>query len=178
MVRFVVCIDDLDRHTDGKSVKILEAVQLRFNETAPPTSSSAGLFTEHGGWQVFCAKVTCRWLRASWGCRSSRQACCTAASRETPVEEGCACRHADHCQAPSGGASDEATSAGFWTRLARVCVNPADPVDAQPLTLTDVEDEFDSATRKAPPFMSVFVRTPRPRPPCGQPLVCVPIAVG
>ena len=63
-------IDDLDRCSDGKSVEILEAVQLLFNETAPG-SSSAGLLTEHGGWRVFCAKVTCSWLRikerpASW----------------------------------------------------------------------------------------------------------------
>ena len=55
-------IDDLDRCTDGKSVEILEAVQLLFNETAPG-SSSAGLLTEHGGWRVLCAKAACSWLR-------------------------------------------------------------------------------------------------------------------
>ena len=60
----VMCVDDLDRCKDGKSVKTLEAVQLLFNETAPPTSSGAGLFTKHGGWQVFCAMATCCWLRA------------------------------------------------------------------------------------------------------------------
>ena len=55
-------IDDLDRCSDGKSVQILEAVQLLFNETAP-NNSSGGLFAEFGGWRVFRAKIACSWLR-------------------------------------------------------------------------------------------------------------------
>ena len=60
MVRFVLYIDDLDRCTDGKSVQVLEAVQLLFNETVP---AAGGLLAEDLGWVVLWAKATVSWRR-------------------------------------------------------------------------------------------------------------------
>ena len=82
VVRFVMYIDDLDRCSDGKSVMILEAVQLLFNETSPK-SSSTGLLTEYGGWLVFCAKVSCWWLRVKAWFKVRLPAWCGASSGPT-----------------------------------------------------------------------------------------------
>ena len=41
-----MCVDDLDRRTNGKSVQVLEAVQLLFNEAVP---DAGGPLADHGG---------------------------------------------------------------------------------------------------------------------------------
>lgn len=39
-VKYVITIDDLDRCTDGKAIKVLSALQLFFNEIAPPVEDA------------------------------------------------------------------------------------------------------------------------------------------
>ena len=39
-VKYVITIDDLDRCTDGKAIKVLSALQLFFNEVAPPVEDA------------------------------------------------------------------------------------------------------------------------------------------
>ena len=60
VVRFVMCVDDLDRRTNGKSVQVLEAVQLLFNEAVP---DAGGPLADHGGWLVLWAKAAVAWRR-------------------------------------------------------------------------------------------------------------------
>lgn len=65
-VRFVMYVDDLDRCNNGKSVEILEAVQLLFNEVAP-ANVIAGSMTEFSGFERIEA-YTWWFLRKNVGC--------------------------------------------------------------------------------------------------------------
>jgi len=98
-------IDDLDRCSKGKSVQILEAVQLLFNETLPERSESA--FDAHSGWLMFCAKMTVSWQLLWLWVRSGCNRCGCRGSGAWSVRDG---RHTRTTRTANLWTSPSATS--------------------------------------------------------------------
>ena len=182
VVRFVVYIDDLDRCSDGKSVMILEAVQLLFNET-PPEDLEDSLIAEFGGRAVRWARLSCfltrLWSRTT-SCFSCGNCpgCFSCASGDTASAER---SFAQICKLDSeSNWLDE--SYENWIAAAAVTAESeaganhsqdqdggskpqssntsADGSAASQLNLKppkSAEDGFELEIRSAPPFISVFV---------------------
>ena len=145
-------IDDLDRCSDGKSVMILEAVQLLFNETPPevPESSKEGLLAEYGGKTMYWAKMVLRvWSCWLWlfSCQSCGAWCCCFA-QQSPLSGNGFCRGLEKVK---GTAID----AGYKTRQFEQGYLG---VKLTPLLASFDPDQTEIGKR--PPFISVFVSNP------------------
>ena len=180
MVRFVVYIDDLDRCSDGKSVMILEAVQLLFNET-PPEDLEDSLITEFGGRAVRWARFSCFLLRL-WSRTTSCISCdsCHCASGDVASAGRSAAQLNRKLKSNSDWLDDSYKN---WIAAAAVTAEAEanhsqdqedrktnQPIDTSgndpsstskqpdPIKMPkSAEDGFELEIRSAPPFISVFV---------------------
>ena len=167
VVRFVVYIDDLDRCSDGKSVMILEAVQLLFNET-PPEDLEDSLIAEFGGRAVRWARLSCfltrLWSRTT-SCFSCGNCpgCFSCASGHTASAERSVAQirklklnsksnwlnesYKNQIAAAGGSKPQSSNTSADGSAGSQLNLKP--PKSA--------EDGFELEIRSAPPFISVFV---------------------
>ena len=166
VVRFVVYIDDLDRCSDGKSVMILEAVQLLFNET-PPEDPGDSLIAEFGGRAVRWARLSCFLMRL-WSRTTSCFSCgncpgyfsCASgntASAERSVAQICKLNSESANWLDESYKNQIAAAGGSKPQSSNISADGSAGSQPNLKPPKSAEDGFELEIRSAPPFISVFV---------------------